>query len=744
MQKPFHPLFRSGGTIAVVALALASARLSAAENSDALPVFESYIKISGHAADIAGTKSSYQTRTKEPKSGAGIEELYLTKELNKTTSYVIEGRALAGAEDYLGTYRLTKNEVGSFEIGYKRFRTFYDGVGGFFPVTRSFVALNPRDLHIDRGEFWAEVKIARPNEPVFTLRYTNTTRNGQKDSISWGDTDNSGQVYRSLNDGLGVNNNATVRKNMPSSFDIDERKETLEGSIKHKVGNTTAQLSLIGDWARKNNTHLVSRFPGETLGVLPGATVISAPVAEVTAATNWLAFNNQIDQKTKEKQDTETKSAIFTSVTKLSPQLNLHLGALYQDVSADSSGDRMTITNAPIVGDLRRTLTAFPVQNLVGKADVEVWSGKIGLDYKPNSNFTATIAVSDEDRSANGSGSYDVVTASTAAVPVYTTTGRLEKSVVDENTMTPALDLRYTGIKDLSLYLSVSKKIIDGTDVQTPAYNTTTTTSPSVIYRDVTGDKWDYKVGGNWRIQPNLTVRGETFYRDHSFQTQGWNTNTNDPANPTLGNNYELDSQFYGLKLSTVVKPLPVLSVTARYIYEKGKMQVTGFLPLYPEYDSMDSKTHNIGVTVDWNPTKQFYLQGNVDLVYNVISTAFLHDLSVAAVGVIPANRIIQNSDNNYRTASLIAGTALTKVDDLQVQCTYYKADNYNPLLARYTQPYGASAKESSVQVGLKHKFSDKWIGHAKMGYIDHQNDTTGGFTNFRGPLAYVALEYGL
>lgn len=743
MQTPFHPLFRSGGAFAVITLALASVNLSAADNSDAFPAFESYIKVSGQAAEISGSKPSYQYRSKLPRSGAGIEELHIAKELDKKTSYVLDGRALAGAEDYLGSYKITKTEVGSFDVGYKRFRTFYDGVGGFFPVTGSFMTLNPQDLHLDRSEFWAEAKIARPNEPVFTLRYTNGTRNGQKDSISWGDSDNVGQVYRLLPDGLGVNNNATVRKNTPSSFDIDERKETLDGTVRHKVGNTTAQLSLIGDWSKRNNSHWVSRFPGETLGVLPGATVISAPVAEVTAATQWLAFNNQVIQSTQDIQDTTTKSVVGKTATKLSPKLTLHAEGLYQDVSGAFSGDRMTISNSPIAGNVTRALTAYPVRNLSGESNVEVWSGKLALDYKVTDVFTATVALSDEDRSAEANGTYNVVTASAAAVPVYDTTVRQEKSIVEENTLTPALDLRYTGIKDATVYLSVTNKTIDGTDVQTPQYNPVTTTIKSIIYRDITGKKWDYKIGANWRVQPNLSVRGETFYKDHSFQTTGWNTNANS-ADITTGNNYDLDSQTYGFRLSAVFKPTEVLSVTTRYIYEKGEMQMTGFIPLYPQYDSMESKTHNLSVTADWNPTSDFYLQANANMVYNVISTVALHNLSVAAVGTIPANRIIQNADNNYRTASLIAGTPLSKTDDLQVQFTYYKADNYNAQLARYTQPYGASARETMVSAGLKHKFNDKWIGHAKIGYIDNKNDTTGGRANFRGPLAYVSVEYGL
>lgn len=752
MQTTFHSLFRAGGALAAITLALGSTQLSAANNSDAFPTFDSYIKISGQAPDIKGDSAAFQARNKQSKNGGfGIEDLRVLKDLSKTTSLTVEGRALAETEDYLLGIKLVNSELGTFDVGYKRFRTFSDGVGGFFPVSGAFQKLNPQDLHLDRGTFWAEMKIARPDMPEFTLRYTNGTRNGQKDSISWGDSDNAGQAYRILNGGLtttGVtatsNSNATVRKFLPSYFDVDERLESLEASVKHKVGKTTAQLSFVGDKSSKNNFHYVSRFTGERLGVLPGATVITTPVVFVTPASDWLAFNNQVTQSTFDIQETKSKGVNFTSKTELSPKLDLEAAANYQDVAATFSGDRWTVSNSPVVGDLNRVLTAYPVRNLTGKTNVEVWVAKLGLNYKVSNELVANGALRYEKETATGNSGFDVITASAAVPPVFATTSRLQTSDVVEKSMTPVVDLRYTGIKDLSLYVTASDKIGDGTDVQTPAYNPATTTTKSVIYRDVEENKLGLTVGGNWRATSKLSLRAEPFYKKNKFQATGWNTNTNDPLNPTLNNNYQFTTDTYGAKLTAIAKPADELNVTARYIYEKAYMTVTGYLPLYPEYASMDGKTHDIGVTLDWNPNQQFFLQANADLVYSSFGTVSLHNLSVSAAGVIPANRLIQNANNNYTTVSVIAGTVLTKTDDLQVQFTHYQANNYNPQIAIYTMPYGAGGEEFSVSAGLKHKFSDKWIGHAKLGYVDSKNETTGGRTNFRGPLAYVSLDYAL
>ncbi len=68
----------------------------------------------------------------DPITSRSIADLMIELQEIKKTTMVIDGRALVGSEDYLGKVNLTKNEVGVFETGYKRFRTFYDGVGGFF------------------------------------------------------------------------------------------------------------------------------------------------------------------------------------------------------------------------------------------------------------------------------------------------------------------------------------------------------------------------------------------------------------------------------------------------------------------------------------------------------------------------------------------------------------------------------------------------------------------------------------
>ena len=778
MQPKYAPSVGCAIIAVTALLALSGAR--AQTPSDAFPTFDSYIKITGQNASVNGNEAAFQRRLQQSKGGGvGIEDLHYSKDLDETNTLVFDGHAMDVSDDYLAKLNLTTSGLGSFEIGYKRFRIFYDGIGGFFPINQTWRALNPEDLHLDRGSFWAEAKFTVPQKPQISIRYTNDTRKGQKDSTSWGETDNVGQPYRTLSGGLiGSNTQATVRKITPSYLQLDERHQTLQADVKQKVGNTTYQLTLLGDRSKKGNGRFVTRFPGEQLLVTPTFTSITPAVG--TAASQWTTFQNQVQQTTYDNQDTKTTGLTGSTATILTPKLTLRAGANYQNVSSDFSGDRIIVTNTPtgpgFAGGLPVT-TTYNSRNMAGNTKVKAYTGNLSLEYKTSEELTTTLALRGEDKSTRSHGGYDVVAAPNAnldlgggvkpptgtTVPV--TTHVIESSGVDERSLIPVLDFRYTGFTDLALYGSINHIFGNGPERETPPYNPALDPrvangtnpanpinqiiSPATYYSNVRHNNGEYTLGGNWPCSATLTLRLDFFYKDNAYHTTGYNTNNIiagvvPAATPTLGNNYELDSQFWGVKLTALAKPFQTLSFTTRYVGQKGKMQTTGFLPIYPSYNAMDSTNHIISETIDWTPTAQLYLQANGSIVFNVISTGYPQGGSVAASGVIPANLILQNSNNNYSNASLLVGSVLNKSDDLQVQLTYYRAANYNPQMAPYTVPFGGGADETSITVGLKHKFSDQWLGTVKVGYFDSRNETTGGNTNFRSPLAYFAFEHAL
>jgi hypothetical protein len=642
---------------------------------------------------------------------------------------------MANTDDYLGTFRVTKNDVGSVEFGYKRFRTYYDGVGGFFPVNKQWMPLGNEMLHIDRGEFWFDAKVALPNKPVFEVRYTNDTRAGMKDTTEWGGTDITGLPNVVPNpDPNGTNkllSIAVTRKLVAGFTQVGEHHQKLEASVKQKFGNTSVELKLTGDEVNNLDTRYVANSPGE---VKP----FPSPNANTVIAGN--VFNNQILYTQFDGVQSKTAGVTGLTETVISPALTLRTSLSYQLLNSDASGGRPLLTTTPQLAPALPVVIATDNQyGLVAGTRSKVYTGNISLDYKATKDLNFKFALRGEDLYTKSAGSYVVIASSQSSstgVITYTSTPTIESSRIKEKVVTPALDIRYTGISNLALYASASDRINHGDERLINAQNVLTNAINSTANNDTSEDYGNYTLGANWRTSSLVTLRAELFRKGHETKAVGYSVN--------LGDNYALENQFTGVKFTAITKLSDTVSATSRYIYQKGQMWTTGFLPGYEKYNSMNATNDTIGETIDWNPTAQFYVEGNFNMVFNVIGTVY------PTAGATPAtataagydsNKIVQNSDNNYITASVLTGMAIDKETDLQVQGNYYAANNPNAALAPWAMPYGVVVKDYSVTVGVKHKFDAKLVGNFKVGYFHSNNQTTGGFTNYRGPLVCVTLD---
>ncbi len=737
MNPNASPFVRGTAVLTGLVLVLAGpARGADKPNADAFPQFESYIKISGRAPSVTGSDSAYARRFQQPADGAyGIEALHFARDVKDGPTVSFDGRALYGAEDYLGKFKVAKEELGSIEIGYKRFRTFYDGIGGFFPLNNSFRQLGNPELHTDRGNFWVTAKIERPALPKFEFRYTNEQRTGRKDTTIWGDTDLTGiPSYYGVGAAALNPPYSAARKLVPNTITLNERQQNWIGSVKHTVGGTELEFEIAYNTAKNNYNRSVVRYPGE-LQLFPRQSNATNPPQVYPPET----IANQIIGYDRQLLDAKTMSYTGKFETKLSDKFTVHGGVLYVDGSADIGGDRQMTTYFPtlaggvtpiggFVGATGRPAYSYTTAN--GETNEKVWAVNLGVRYTPASPFSAGLAVKYEKEDMDGFNTTlyksTQVDQTTGALTVINANApnmanRTEKSWV------PEADLRYTGVKNLTLYGTFDYRYTPGDEYGSSSAATTGggLGAAVVSYDNIKLNHGHYKVGANWAVNPKVTVRAEFFYKDHKNSITGYGS--------SAGSRFVLGYQFQGEKVTVVAKPVPTLAFTTRYIHQKGRMDTT--VDLGSSYDSMDSTNHTVGETIDWNPIKQFYLQANLNVVYATISTVYPR-----AGGL--GNDVLHNADNNYITGSLVSGFAVDKVTDASLEFTYYRADNYDPFVA--TVGYGAGVKEYTVAANVKRKLTERMIGRIKVGYFDSKNDTTGGRTNFRGPMAYVSLDYSL
>lgn len=740
------PLRRSTSLLACFGLAATTPNLAtadSAEKPDPFASFPSYIKISGAVPDVSGNDAAYSQRNQSSANGSvGIEAFHLERDLDKTTTMVFDGHALYGADDYLAKADFARTDVGSLQVGYKNFRTYYDGIGGFFPLNSYWNALTKEELHTDRGAFWADLKITLPNAPVLHFRFNQERRGGQKDSTIWGDTDFTGVPIWSQSS---LNPYSSNRKLVPSYIDLDERVRTYEASITHTIGNTSLEFSVVRAETDNEDTRWLNRYPGE---IKPYPAIPATPATLVAPAQ----ANNPVYGF--DRQGVETTAMTYTGKfeTVFNDKVSLFGGISYRQIDSDLAAAREMTTDIMTGGGKVVSIGGFSPSTsstgtpgrppysyrmIGGKAAEDVLAGNIGVKLQPAKNLVVSVALKGEstDRDAHNQLNFintKVVLASGAKSDVPVSVANTSEA--SETAWTPELNIRYSGIRNLSLFANFDYRHVSGDEAAsngalassgTGSAGTWVAATPSTA-EDNTGEKHGhYKIGANWNACSAVTLRGEVFYRDHK-------NSFTDLANSVDG--FVLGYRYHGLKLTGAVKPLPGLTFTTRYVGQLGKADVA--IDSGDSYDSMDAKNHMIGETIDWSPTKQVYFQANFNRVFATIETAYPR-----AGGT--ANDVLRNADSDYWNGSFISGVVAGDNTNVELQATYYRASNDQSFLVA-TTPYGTKAKEATVVLAVKHRFTEEIRGTVKVGYFDSQNISNGGKTNFHGPMAYLAIERAL
>jgi hypothetical protein len=736
MHTAISPLCRIAGLIGFgAALALPVPRAFAADlptQADAFPTYESYIKVSGETPWITGDGAAFATHTGMPTTGAfGIEDFYYSSDLPGSATFTAKGHALDGTDDYLADFNLTKTDIGSVDVGYKRFRTFYDGVGGFFPLSDQFEALTPEQLFVDRGSFWATVTLARPNAPVFTISFHDESRNGMKDSTEWAPIINpNADIVKGALVGTALPTNTPYIN--PNVQELDEHHKILEAGMTATIGSTTETLKATFDWVNNVDERDYVKFPNSTVIADPTVAVLDDQESRVADTFRLL-------------QQTETK---------LTEHIAIDVGLTYSHLSSTNGGDWITPTYSSTA---KAVYSADTAADIYGGSQLDDYVGNIFLKFTPTKSWLADLGFRDEFNEVSSSGGFTTTTLATGATSIatanLTTANDLTYSHYIDHTATPEISLQYLGFNKLSLYGTFDDCIDRGNQHWINPYAasttagitgiTTTATAPigSVFFQEANQDYEDTKLGANWNLCSQLTVRAEVYRKDHQNRFVGADDII---GTASYGGLFVTGYTFTGVKFSVIYKPVPQLSFNTRYQPQSGNMSVTANVVnggLGSEITSGKARGQEISESINWTPNDQVYLQGNINLVYNYIQTAYPVVVVSATTDIASP---IQNANNNYVTGSALCGFVVDKRTDAQLQWTWARADNYNPQIAAGGQPYGASFQQNSVTVGLKHKFSDRLMGDCKVGYLRMNDPTTNGFTNYQGPLAYVALTYSL
>ncbi len=672
--------------------------LNAAEKKE--PPLENYIDFSAGYNLQEGDRAGFQKAQQLNKDGfGGIEALRFTKALNDTTTLTLEGRALAGNNDYLFDLKITKDDLGFLKFGYKEFRVWYDGSGGYLPSRLFTMPLYDEDLYTDRANLWFEAGYTAEDRPQFNLRYDLFTREGTKDSLSWGDT------------GRAINASNT-RGLLPSFWKIDEKRHQLSATVKQTKDDATWSLGVRSDKGDYTNSRNERRRAGET-----GA-------------------DRKVTQK--EGQDYDLFQMRGSYENRIHERLMVTTAVARTTIDTTLSGSRIYGQDYDPLYDaafLNRQQRDEGFYGLHGESEMKQTIGTISARYQATEKLVIVPAFRFEE--IDWSNKVEFEETNFGGGPAFAPINdEVEAdSEKDWKVLSESLEARYTGIKNVSLNFKAEWSKSEGDLTEERIIEPGTALQAISIDRDTEFERntQKYAATANWYARPGTTVAVQYYYKVRSNDYRAIRDNTVSSADryPAYIANQDFETNDFNIRLSTKLGA-NLRSVT-RYDYQISTINTQDIGLSFDESAEMTS--HVIAQSLTWMPKDRWYVQGTVNLVWDTLRTPAA-SLTGAAGG------LVKNSDANYTYGSIGAGYALDEDSDLYLDYTLSEShdswvDNSNRTVA-----YGSEYTTQMASATWTRRLDRNISVSLKYAYAKNEDVPNGGYADYEAHLIYGKVQY--
>ena len=632
---------------------------------------------------VDGDKAQFQRRRQiSGDAQGGVADFHWEKFVGENALLKVDGRGLFDNRNYSLKLDLTDPDKGFVRAGYRQARSWYDGSGGFFPATGGWLSLYDEELTLDRGEAWIEAGITLPDRPTVSFKYSHQFRDGEKDSLIWGD---------SLQGGYGIRGIA------PSFRSIDETRDIFQTDVTHSFGSTDWGLGLRYEAYRQDNSlnmrpragesneRYLTQNEGGDLDLFNVHTFTQTPITDSLRFTTGYSFTTLDSDITGSRIYGADFDSIYDPTYRDRGYLDLEGG----------SRTRQHVVNLNLMA------TPWESVSIVPSLRVEHQSIDSISNFENTPGRTLTAALSDRER-------LDV---------------------------SERLEARYTGVTNWVFYsrgdwlqgqgslyerrgTSPAPRFVDNFDFERDTDDTRLTQK--------------YTLGANWYPMQRLNFGTQYYHKIRSNEYEHKiDSNPNDGSSflrfPAYFTNHDFDTDDINLRITW--RPLGTVTLISRYDFQKSTIdtRVDGLA----EIRSADLTTHIFSESISWSPVSRLYLQATVNYVLDEADT--------------PANDyaggLVLDSQNDYWTASLAAGFALNQKTDLDAQYSYYRADNHTDNSA-FSQPYGAGAEEHSITAGMPRRIRENLRWSLKYGFLDYRDGTSGGNNDFTANLVFSTVQW--
>ncbi|MEN9575260.1 MAG: hypothetical protein RL514_3115 [Verrucomicrobiota bacterium] len=651
------------------------------KKAEAAPTEEpvNWLTLGVGGVSTSGNRAQFQERWGR-KQGVlgGLQDFHYELMFGEKGTLELDGQAMYGGEDYSVKFQVVDPDRGFFRAGFRQFKTWYDGSGGYVPATGSAFSLGSDELSLNRGEFWVEGGLTPPDGPMLTLKLSREYRKGTKDSLIWGDSTQGG----------------VTRGMVPSFREINEIRNLVLADLKHTVGRSDLGLALRLDMADTDNKFKERRTPG------------AAGVGD-----------RYVTQR--DVFETDMFNVRASTETRFNDQVLLTSGYSYTRMDTDIGGSR--IYGASFDAPYSPLYTDSGYTSVSGGSTVDQYVMNLSLRLEPWPDFVIVPSLRAEKIDTGDSSQYTVANA-----PVATGITAVQSGFV---TVSEGLEARFTGFTNWVLYARGEWSEGDGylREQSTP-----------IISRSTDSERFTqkYTLGANWYPLRRLHFSGQVYHKaadnDYTHLIDS-TSNAILPLPGGSGNRYPafIRAQRFqtdDLNLRATWRPLPSVTSVTRYDYQISTIDTRGDNLISVE--SGKTTAHIISQNLTWAPWSRLLLQGS-----------FSYALDATTTPASSITRTVTDARNDYWQTTATVTFIVDDKTDLQANYFYYRANNFINNSA-VSMPYGTSANDHTVNLGLTRNFSKAVRGSLNYGYFRHRDETSGGLDNYDAHLVFSSITY--
>ncbi len=666
---------------------------------------------------VSGDQAAFQHFTGNSGSlFGGIDDMHLEQAPWKGGLLSLDGHAIFGNNDYKIKAELSQTDLGYIRGGYTEFRTWEDGNAGYFPINGKDIAPYKDKFALDRGTIWAELGLRMPNVPEITIHYAHDFREGQKDSLSWG------QTFQTGLKNAGNNNQLNARAIVPSFRDINESRDTITLDGSKTYGNTDVSLGGIYEYVNNSDSLNISRYPA----VQPATTTFSTP--------------SFITQKDKEKSDLFSGHGAI--VTRFSDELWLSSAYSYTSIDTNIAGGTRIYgtTDDPGIAYLKATATQAGMilgsgyLNLYGGSTVDQHVANLNLMWQPVDSLTITPSIRVEMQDTDSDSNYTQLAAgSTSATLMPRSTHNITSEVLLN--VSECLDVRYNGIEDWVFYGTANWEEEDSTRKETSDNSYLSGNRPLNLDEDQSVLRQKYALGANWYPLPHLNLAAQYY---HKIERDNNNFNSDEVIATA---NQRLAAQTFNtddLNFRVTWHPCSKVALVSRYDYTYTQVDskwgvnpgVAGGFTLNT-HESSEVTNNILSESITWTPFSRLYLLAGGSYVLNLTKTPAYDQISTP---------VVVNFRSNYWMGNFSAGFALDDKTDIKADYTYYSANDYDNN-SMYGMPYGSGATQHTASAVLNRQLSKNVKLSLRYAYVNYSDTTYGGFNDYEGHVVYTSVQ---